>query len=200
MKLHIFTLPSILVFIMKTHLTETPLKGLLVIDIDYFKDERGFFMEPWNERDFKEAGLELSFKQEGHSGSGRGVLRGLHYQDMTAPLGKLVRCLVGNVFDVCVDLRTSSPTFGKWYGIELSAENKKLLYIPIGFAHGFMVTSNYAEVHYKMTEYYTPSAEGAIIWNDRDLKIDWPGDNPILSEKDKKAPTLKEYLEHPAFI
>lgn len=184
---------------MVTHLKETPLKDLMVVEIEYFNDERGFFIEPWNERDFKKAGLDYSFKQEGHSGSGKNVLRGLHYQDMTAPMGKLVRCVVGTVFDVVVDLRTSSPTFGKWHGVELSAENKKLLYVPVGFAHGFKVTSDYAEVLYKMSDYYTPASEGGITWNDPDLKIDWPGEEPILSEKDKKLQTLKEYLENPAF-
>jgi len=184
---------------MKIHTHKTALPDLLTIEIDYLKDKRGFFTEPWNEREFKEAGLDLKFKQEGHSRSVKNVLRGLHYQDMTAPMGKLVRCVVGSVFDVAVDLRIGSPTFGQWEGIELSAENGKLLYVPVGFAHGFLVTSDYAEIIYKMTTYYTPSSEGSIIWNDNDLKVKWPVTSPILSEKDERAPTLKDYLKNPSF-
>lgn len=184
---------------MKVHLLDTPIPDLKIVEIDYFKDERGFFIEPWSKRDFLDAGLDLDFKQEGQSGSGRNVLRGLHYQNMSAPLGKLVRCVVGNVFDVALDLRVGSPTFGKWYGIELSAENKKSLYVPVGFAHGFAVTSDYAEVFYKMTEYYTPSSEGSILWNDPDVGINWPVENPILSKKDRMASSMKDYTLNPAF-
>lgn len=184
---------------MKTNVIKTPLKDLLVLEIDPISDERGYFIEFWNKRDFAEVNLQLEFVQENQSGSKHGVIRGLHYQNLTAPTHKLVRCIFGEVFDVAVDLRTNSQTFGKWFGIKLSAENKEQLYIPIGFAHGFAVISEYAEVLYKQTEFYTPSSEGTIVWNDSDIAIDWPITNPILSHKDTSGKTLKEYLENPAF-
>lgn len=184
---------------MKTHLIKTPLEGLLVVEIEYFSDERGFFMESWHKRDFAKAGLDLTFVQEGHSRSKKNVLRGLHYQNMTAPMDKLVRCILGRVFDVAVDLRASSKTLGKWFGIELSDENKKQLYIPVGFAHGFAVLSDWAEVQYKQTGFYTPSAEGTVAWNDRDLAVSWPVANPILSERDKIGMSFSDYLKNPAF-
>ena len=184
---------------MKTHLTPTPLPNLVVIDIDYFQDERGFFIESWHKRDFMAAGLDLEFVQEGHSRSAYRVLRGLHYQDLTAPMGKLLRCTVGRIFDVAVDLRVSSPTFGKWFGIELSADNKKQLYVPIGFAHGFATLSEFAEVQYKQTGYYTPSAEGTLAWNDPDIGVEWPFTDPILSKRDQNGMRLDHYLQSPAF-
>lgn len=184
---------------MKTILHETPLKDLVTIEVQYPKDERGFFMEPWNRKTFAEAGIDVEFMQEGHSGSGKNILRGLHYQDMSAPMGKLVRCVVGKVLDVAVDLRASSPTFGQHFKVELSAEEKNLIYVPVGFAHGFLVVSDYAEVIYKMSNFWTPTSEGGIIWNDPDLAIDWPVTEPILSEKDKVLPTFKNYKENPAF-
>jgi len=184
---------------MKTHLTKTPLEGLVVIDIDYFQDERGFFIEPWNKRDFATAGLDLEFMQEGHSRSSYGVLRGMHYQDMTAPMGKLLRCTVGRIFDVAVDLRVSSPTFGKWFSVELSADNKKQIYVPVGFAHGFATLSDVAEVQYKQTGFYTPPSEGTIAWSDPDVGIQWPITNPTLSKRDQNGMSLKEYLRKPAF-
>ena len=184
---------------MKTHVTPTPLKGLVVIDIDYFKDERGFFIESWHKRDFAAAGLDLEFVQEGHSRSSYGVLRGMHYQDMTAPMGKLLRCTVGHIFDVAVDLRVSSPTLGKWFGLELSADNKKQLYVPTGFAHGFATLSDVAEVQYKQTGFYTPSSEGTLAWNDPDVGIAWPIARPILSKRDQNGKSLQEYLQQPAF-
>jgi dTDP-4-dehydrorhamnose 3,5-epimerase len=183
----------------KVRVSQTPLSGVVLIDIDYFKDERGFFIESWHERDFAAAGLDLRFFQEGHSRSGHRVLRGLHYQDMTAPMGKLLRCTVGSVFDVAVDLRASSPTFGQHFATELSADNKRQIYIPPGFAHGFQVVSDVAEVQYKQTGFYTPSSEGSIAWNDPDVAIPWPVPDPILSDKDKRAVRLKEYALHPAF-
>jgi dTDP-4-dehydrorhamnose 3,5-epimerase len=184
---------------MKPLLTPTPLADLVVLDIDHFEDERGFFIEAWHKRDFAEAGLVLEFVQENHSRSCYGVLRGLHYQNMTAPLGKLLRCTIGRIFDVAVDLRVSSPTLGKWFGIELSADNKKQLWIPIGFAHGFATLSDVAEVQYLQTGYYTPSAEGGIRWDDSDIGIQWPIANPILSKRDQNAMSLKDYLKNPAF-
>lgn len=184
---------------MKIKVTKTPFPDLVTVDIDYFKDERGFFIEPWHQRDFAEGGLPFTFVQEGHSRSSKGVIRGLHFQNTTAPMAKFVRCIVGKVFEVAVDLRTSSPTFGKAFTIELSAENKTQLYVPVGFALGFGVLSDYAEVLYKQTGFYTPTAEGSLLWNDPDVSVQWPIKKPMLSEKDKKAKTLKEYLKNPAF-
>lgn len=181
----------------KTTLTDFP--GLVIVEVERFTDERGFFMEPWNKRDFSEAGLTPEFVQEGHSRSGRGVLRGLHYQDMQAPQEKLVRCVVGEVFDVVVDLRVGSPTFGKWYSIVLSAENGKQLYVPVGFAHGFQAISDVSELQYKLTGFYDPKAEGSILWSDPDVGVSWPIANPILSPKDAVAQTFAQYKERPVF-
>ena len=184
---------------MKTHVIPTPLKGLVVIDIDYFKDERGFFIESWHKRDFSAAGLDLEFVQEGHSRSSYGVLRGMHYQNMTAPMGKLLRCTVGRIFDVAVDLRVSSPTFGKWFSVELSSDNQRQIYVPPGFAHGFATLSDTAEVQYKQTGFYTPPSEGTLAWNDPDVGIQWPITNPTLSKRDQNGMSLKVYLIKPAF-
>jgi len=184
---------------MKTTLIPTTLKDLFIVDITAFKDHRGFFIEPWSKRDLTAAGLDIDFVQEGHSRSEKGVLRGLHFQDMTAPMGKLVRCTVGEVYDVAVDLRHDSPTYGKWHGEVLSAENMKQLYIPVGFAHGFQVVSDVAELQYKQTGYYTPSSEGGIMWDDPDLKIAWPLDSPSLSERDMHHMSLVEYKRNPVF-
>lgn len=184
---------------MKIKITKTPIKDLLIIDIDFFKDERGFFIEPWNKRDFAEVGLKLAFVQEGHSGSTKDVLRGLHYQDMSAPMGKLVRCTRGTILDVAVDLRVNSSTFGEWQAIELSEDNKRLWFVPPGFANGFLVLSDYAEKQYKQTGYYTPSSEGTISWDDPDINISWPVKKPILSKRDQNGISLKQYLKNPAF-
>lgn len=184
---------------MKIKVTPTPLTDLLMIDVDYFADERGFFIETWHKKDFAKAGIDLEFVQDSHSKSKYQVLRGLHYQDMTAPMGKLLRCTQGAIFDVAVDLRVNSATFGKWFGVKLSSDNKKLVYIPVGFAHGFEVLSDWAEVQYKQTGYYTPSAEDTILWNDKDLGIDWPLKDPILSKRDRQGMSLGEYLKNPAF-
>lgn len=184
---------------MKTHVVPTQLPDLSVVEIDYFKDERGFFIESWHRRDFAEAGLDLEFVQEGHSRSVRNVLRGLHYQDMTAPMGKLVRCTVGAIFDVAVDLRVGSPTFGKWCGIELSADNKNQLHVPPGFAHGFATLTEIAEVQYKQTGFYTPASEGTLAWNDPEVGVNWPVSEPILSKRDQNGMSLKDYLRNPAF-
>jgi dTDP-4-dehydrorhamnose 3,5-epimerase len=184
---------------MKTRVTPTPLAGLVVIDIDHFEDERGFFIESWNKRDFAEAGLALDFIQDSHSRSTYRVVRGLHYQDMRAPMGKLVRCTVGRILDVALDLRASSPTFGKWFSIELTAENKTQLYVPVGFAHGFATLSEFCEVQYKQTAFYQPATEGGILWNDPDVGVQWPFKEPILSKRDQRLMTLKQYRENPAF-
>jgi len=184
---------------MKAHVTPTPLEGLLVIDIDHFKDDRGFFIESWTKRDFAAIGVTAEFVQDSHSTSRYGVLRGMHYQDMRAPTSKLVRCTVGKILDVAIDLRFNSQTFGKWFACELSADNRTLMYVPVGFAHGFATLSEYCEVQYKQTDYYTPASEGGIAWNDPDVGISWPYTNPILSKRDQNQMSLAEYRKNPAF-
>lgn len=184
---------------MKTHVTPTAIPDLLIVNINYFKDERGFFLESWNKREFEAVGIKADFVQDSHSASGKDVLRGMHYQDMKTPMAKLVRCTAGRILDVAIDLRTSSPTFGKWFGIELTAENKTLLYVPIGFAHGFLTLSDRCEVQYKQTAFYDPQSEGGIAWNDPEVGIEWPITNPTLSAKDQQQPTLNEYRAKPAF-
>lgn len=179
--------------------TPTKLHGVVLIDTAYFRDERGFFIENWHKRTYAEAGLDLDFVQDNHSRSAKNVLRGLHYQDMTAPMGKLVRCTMGTILDVAVDLRMSSPTFGKWVSVELSAENMRQIYVPEGFGHGFVTLSDFAEVQYKCTGLYTPPSEGTVAWNDPDIGIEWPVAEPVLSARDQKGMSLKQYLENPAF-
>ncbi|NVD69350.1 dTDP-4-dehydrorhamnose 3,5-epimerase [Duganella sp. BJB1802] len=172
----------------------TPLEGLLVLEPRVFGDDRGFFYESFNARRFAElTGVTLPFVQDNHSRSAKGVLRGLHYQIQQAQ-GKLVRATAGSVFDVAVDLRKSSPTFGQWYGIELSAENKKQMWIPPGFAHGFVVTSDAAEFLYKTTDYWAPEHERSVLWNDPAIGIDWPALDaaPLLSAKDQAAVPLAD--------
>ncbi|WP_449116992.1 dTDP-4-dehydrorhamnose 3,5-epimerase [Pseudomonas viridiflava] len=171
----------------------TKLPDVLILEPKVFGDERGFFYESFNAKAFSEAtGLDRQFVQDNHSRSQKGVLRGLHYQIDNAQ-GKLVRVTVGKVLDVAVDIRRSSPTFGQWVAVELSAENARQLWVPEGFAHGFVVLSDYAEFLYKTTDYYTPSAERCISWNDPDLAIDWQLDiAPQLSAKDQQGKSLKE--------
>ena len=172
--------------------TETEISGVYVIEPTAFGDHRGYFMETYNEQDFKAAGLQYAFVQDNQSSSRKGVLRGLHFQK-THPQAKLVRVLKGEVFDVAVDLRKGSSTYGKWVGVFLSEENKKQFMIPRGFAHGFVVVSDYAEFSYKCDDFYHPEDEGGLIWNDPDVAIEWPDVGEILlSEKDKKNPTLAE--------
>lgn len=174
--------------------TSTALSGVLVLEPTVYEDSRGFFYESFNSQTFCEAsGLKEDFVQDNHSCSVKGVIRGLHYQVKT-PQGKLVRAVVGSVFDVAVDLRKNSPTFGQWFGALLSAENRKQLWIPVGFAHGFAVLSDRAEVLYKTTEYYAPKHERCILWNDPSLGIDWPmeGIDPILSVKDQAGKRFEE--------
>lgn len=173
--------------------TPTDIPDVLVIEPQVFGDDRGFVMESYNQRELNKAiGRDIHFVQDNHSSSGRGVLRGLHYQ-IQQPQGKLVRVLFGEIFDVAVDIRKSSPTFGKWVGAILSADNKRQIWIPEGFAHGFTVLSDRAECLYKVTDYYAPQHERGIIWNDPTLAIDWPSDSaPLISPKDKSAPTLRQ--------
>jgi dTDP-4-dehydrorhamnose 3,5-epimerase len=169
----------------------TPLAGLVLLEPRVFGDERGFFYESFNARTFAElTGVQAAFVQDNHSRSAKNVLRGLHYQIEQAQ-GKLVRVSSGAVFDVAVDLRKSSATFGQWYGVELSADNKRQLWIPPGFGHGFMVTSEHAEFLYKTTDYWAPEHERAILWNDPAIGIEWPLDGaPLLSAKDQAAVPL----------
>jgi dTDP-4-dehydrorhamnose 3,5-epimerase len=171
--------------------TDTALPGVKLIAPRVFGDDRGFFLESWNAASFAAAGLDLSFVQDNHSRSGRGVLRGLHYQ-LAEPQGKLVRVTQGAVFDVAVDLRRSSPVFGRWVGYELSDANKHMLYIPPGFAHGFLVLSDSADFLYKCTSRYDAASERSLSWDDPRLAIDWPlaGAVPVLSAKDAGAPRL----------
>lgn len=172
--------------------TETKIKGVYIIDVKTYGDHRGYFMETYKEEDFKVAGLNYDFVQDNQSSSRKGVLRGLHFQKKF-PQAKLVRVLKGEVFDVAVDLRKGSETYGQWVGVFLSEENHRQFMIPRGFAHGFVVVSDYAEFAYKCDEKYHPEDEGGIIWNDPDMAIEWPEVGKIiLSEKDKNNPTLAE--------
>lgn len=171
---------------------ESRIKGVYIIDVKSYGDNRGYFMETYKETDFLEAGLDYRFVQDNQSSSRKGVLRGLHYQ-RTHPQAKLVRVIKGEVFDVAVDLRKGSETYGQWVGAVLSEENKRQFMIPRGFAHGFQVVSDYAEFAYKCDDVYHPEDEGGILWNDPDIGIQWPNiDEVILSEKDKRNPTLAE--------
>lgn len=170
----------------------TAIPDVFMIEPKVFGDDRGFFLESYNRRSLVSLGIVYEFVQDNHSRSARGVLRGLHYQ-IRQPQGKLVRVVAGEVFDVAVDLRHASPTFGQWVGMTLSSENKRMAWIPPGFAHGFYVTSDYAEVLYKATDYYAPEHERSLLWNDPAIGIEWPlSSEPLLSEKDRKGTLLKD--------
>ena len=174
------------------------IQGLCVIEPAVYGDARGYFMETYNYNDFKEAGLDKVFVQDNQSASVKGVLRGLHYQ-INYPQDKLVRVVSGEVYDVAVDLREGSATFGKWFGVRLSAENKKQFFIPKNFAHGFLVLSESAEFCYKVTDFYHPDDEGGIMWNDPDIGVEWPldelaGVDILLSDKDKKQGSYADYI------
>lgn len=178
----------------KFKVTETGIKDLVVIEPTVFGDDRGYFMETYSEREFEEVGLTMKFVQDNQSKSKKGVLRGLHFQ-WEHPQGKLVRVISGEVYDVAVDLRKGSDTYGKWFGIRLSAENKKMFFVPENFAHGFLVLSDEAEFLYKCTDFYAPGDEGGILYSDPDIGIEWPTEGIetlLLSEKDKVHPLLKE--------
>ncbi|MBQ4062412.1 MAG: dTDP-4-dehydrorhamnose 3,5-epimerase [Christensenellaceae bacterium] len=177
----------------KITVEKCPIEGLYVITPTVFGDERGYFTETYNKNDMHEAGLTMEFVQDNQSMSKRGVLRGLHFQK-EHPQGKLVRVLFGEVFDVAVDLRKSSATYGKWYGVTLSDKNMKQFYIPEGFAHGFLVMSDTAVFAYKCTDFYRPGDEGGIIYDDKDIAVDWPdpGCEFTISEKDKNQPSFKD--------
>jgi len=170
---------------------DTAVNGVLVIQPRVFSDQRGCFLETWNRRQYAEAGLDVDFVQDNVSVSKKGVLRGLHFQHPSGQ-GKLVQVLHGEVFDVAVDIRVGSPTFGTAVTCTLSEQNHRQFYIPAGFAHGFCVTSETAVFNYKCTDYYNPSAEGGLLWNDPDLHICWPVEQPVLSDKDQVLPRLKD--------
>jgi dTDP-4-dehydrorhamnose 3,5-epimerase len=170
---------------------ETKLKGVFVLEPDVFSDERGFFLETWNRSRYENLGIQGTFVQDNVSFSKKGILRGLHFQ-YPQPQGKLVQVLSGQVVDVAVDIRVGSPTFGRWISEELSGENHKQMYIPPGFAHGYCVTSETAVFSYKCTDFYNPETERGIIWNDPDLKIDWPIAEPVLSPRDMGYSKLKD--------
>ena len=170
---------------------ETRLPGVLIIEPKVFGDERGFFQETYHEQRYREMGIKERFVQDNHSRSGKGVLRGLHYQ-LKHPQGKLVRVTHGEVYDVAVDIRQGSPTFGQWHGTILSDENHRQYYVPPGFAHGFLVLSESADFFYKCTDYYYPEDEGAVAWNDPTLAIEWPLTEVSLSKKDSAAPCLAD--------
>lgn len=180
---------------------ETGIKDLVIIEPTVFGDNRGFFMESYSKKEFEEIGLTMDFVQDNHSKSKKGVLRGLHFQTKHTQ-GKLVRVIAGSVLDVAVDLRRDSETFGKWYSVLLTAENKRMFYVPEGFAHGFITLEDNTEFQYKCTDYYAPEYDSGIIWNDKDINIDWElekygikEEELSLSEKDKKQQTFKEFVE-----
>jgi dTDP-4-dehydrorhamnose 3,5-epimerase len=174
--------------------TATHIPDVIVIDPVVYEDSRGFFMETWQEQKFRNAGIDAKFVQDSYSRSSFGALRGLHYQ-VTQAQGKLIRVLHGEVFDVAVDIRKSSPTFGQWVGEILSSGNRKLIWMPPGFAHGFLVLSEFADFQYRLTDFYAPEHERTILWNDPDLAINWPlaeGQEPLLSEKDAAGVLLND--------
>jgi len=170
-----------------------PIIDALLLKPKVLKDDRGYFIETWQKKRYEEAGIDLDFVQDNHSSSSYGILRGLHFQKKF-PQGKLVSVPFGSVYDVIVDIRPNSATFGQWHGIYLTAENQHQLWVPPGMAHGFVVLSEHAHFHYKCTDYYQHGDEGCIVWNDPDLKIKWPISDPILSDKDKQANTFKELI------
>lgn len=180
--------------------TEAAFPDVFLIEPDVFKDNRGLFMETYNQRKYAEGGIDRVFVQDNYSQSRRGILRGLHYQLKNAQ-GKLVFVITGEIFDIIVDIRTGSPKFGQWFGVHLSAENRRQIFVPEGFAHGFIVLSECADVIYKCTDFYTPGDDYGIFWADPTINIDWPAKNPILSDKDSKNPRLREIPEEllPAF-
>lgn len=176
------------------NIVQTPLSGVLIIEPKVFGDARGFFLESWNERAFAKAGLTMGFVQDNHSMSVQGTLRGLHYQ-LQHTQGKLVRVTAGEVFDVAVDLRRCSSTFGKWFGVALSADNKRMLWVPAGFAHGFYVVSPQAEFLYKCTDFYDPDSERTLAWDDPGVGVQWPlvpGAETLLSAKDRQGKALRD--------
>ena len=176
----------------------TKLAGVVVIEPVVYGDARGFFFETWNRRRYTEAGLPMVFVQDNISQSRQGTVRGLHFQN-PQPQGKLVSVLEGEIFDVAVDIQVGSPTFGEWVGVRLSSENRRQIYVPVGFAHGFCVISPTALVNYKCTDFYNGGTEGIVAWNDPEIGIEWPVREPVLSEKDLRAPRLREIAAEKLF-
>lgn len=176
-------------------IVEEKLNGVVLIEPTVFPDDRGYFMETYNAKELEKAGIKDVFVQDNQSRSIRGVLRGLHFQKQPHPTSKLVRCVNGEIFDVVVDLRPNSPTFKQWAGFVLSGENKRILYVPIGFAHGFYVSSDEAEVLYKVNEYFYKECDAGIRWNDPEIGVNWPGSNPLVSPKDADLPLLKDAIK-----
>ncbi len=172
--------------------TETELKGLFVLKPKVFEDERGYFFESYSKKLFKDAGLDLDFVQDNQSLSQKGVLRGMHFQNPPHAQGKLVRVITGAVLDVVVDIRKDSKTFGKWYGLELTEKNKWMMYVPPGFAHGFLTLENNTVFSYKCTNFYNKASEGCLLWNDKDVNINWNFDKPLLSAKDLEGKSFKD--------
>ena len=183
--------------VLALQLIPTSLKDVVILEPKVFGDDRGFFLETYNQATFEALGLPTNFVQDNHSGSRKGVLRGLHYQ-LKQPQGKLVRATRGEIFDVAVDLRRDSPQFGEWFGVVLSADNKNALWVPPGFGHGFLVMSEFAEVAYKATALYAPAYERSVLWNDPGIGIEWPLDGePTLSDKDRAGSLLKDAETYP---
>ena len=178
---------------------KTRINGLVIIEPSVYPDERGFFMESYSKKVFVENGIDVEFVQDNHSRSTKDVLRGLHFQKPPFAQDKLIRCTQGEVLDIAVDIRDNSPTFGQYESVLLSEENKKMFFIPKGFAHGFLVLSNTADFQYKCSNFYNKESEGGLLYNDPEVKINWPQTNLILSEKDKLWPTLSEIKTNPIF-
>ena len=178
----------------------TALPGVVCVEPVVHGDDRGFFLETYHRQKYREAGIELEFVQDNHSRSQKGVLRGFHYQDMSAPMAKLVRCTAGVIIDAVVDLRLGAPTFGQTAIVELTGDNHRQLLIPVGFGHAFLTLSDWADVEYKCSGFYNPTAEGTIAWDDAEIAVDWPPlETLIVSTKDARGMTLAEYRRHPAF-
>lgn len=184
---------------MQIRVVPTPLEGVLVVETVVVDDERGFFMESYHRERYFEHGIRLEFVQDNHSRSRRGTLRGFHYQDMRAPMAKLVRCTHGAILDVVLDLRIGSATFGQTFALELTAANKKQLLVPVGLGHAFQALTDGAEIQYKCSTYYAPETEGAVAWNDPEIGFAWPIPDPVLSIRDRDAPGLARYREAAAF-
>lgn len=185
---------------MDIRVSRTGIEGVLVVEPDAFRDHRGLFMESYNREKLRRHDVDLTFVQDNHARSLKHVLRGLHYQNDKAPQHRLIRCVSGAVFYAAVDLRIGSPTFGKYFCTELSDDNLKQVLIPPEFAHGYVVLSDVAEVHYKCTGHHSPEVEGTLAWNDPDVAVPWPVSTPVLSKRDTEAPSLRDYMRNPCFF